>query len=337
MTDSPTEAAPEPVTATEAKDVAPPVASAGEPKGVETTHLERVTAALEGGKAESPAATDGKEKASPPVTTGDVKKADDLGPDDAETGTYPRTAQGRIRYLADQVKATKSENARLAESAKLSDQLVDFMEEKGIAPEELDNILKLTALIKGNDNEGALKVLAPIYRQLLDRTGNILPPDLEQQVKQGRMTRDTALELNRARAKAKDLETQRNTTAQRTEKASREAAWKNQVSEATQTASDWDKAKAVSDPDWHQKQPLVAKELKLLVQERVLQKGPAGYPTAKETVALAEQALKSVEEHLKQFRPTPQQRTVPQGDSTSPRSKAKPTSHMDAINQALAA
>jgi hypothetical protein len=322
VTDSSTEAAPAPVTATEAKDVASPAPSTGETKGVETSYLDRVTAALGEGKAESPAATDGKETKPPPVATGDVKKADELGPDD-DTGTYPRTAQGRIRHLADQVKTTKAENARLAESAKLSDQLVDFMEEKGIAPEELDNILKLTALIQGNDNEGALKVLAPIYRQLLDRTGNILPADLEQQVKQGKMTRDTALELNRARAKAKDLETQRSTTAKRTEAATREAAW--------------NQAKALSDPDWHQKQPLVAKELKLLVQERVLQKGPAGYPTAKETVALAEQALKSVEDHLKQFRPAPQQRTVPQGDSTSPRSKAKPTSYMDAINQALAA
>jgi hypothetical protein len=165
LTDSPTEAAQAAApAATEAKDVASPAPSTGETKGVETSYLDRVTAALGEGKAESPAATDGKETKPPPVATGDVKKADELGPDD-DTGTYPRTAQGRIRHLADQVKTTKAENARLAESAKLSDQLVDFMEEKGIAPEELDNILKLTALIKGNDNEGALKVLAPIYRR----------------------------------------------------------------------------------------------------------------------------------------------------------------------------
>lgn len=333
MADSSSEAVPA-GTPEKTSDVAPSAPSTGETKGVETSYLDRVTAALGEGSAESPAAGAGKENETPPGTTTETKKADDLGPDDSETGTYPRTAQGRIRYLNDQVKAKAADVERLSASAKLSEQLTDYMEQKGIAPDELENTLALTALIKSGNFEQALKVLDPIYRELHTRVGNVLPADLEQKVKLGHITRADALELNRARATAKNVAAQTTQERQRSEAKARATEHQATVASSSNAVSAWETAKAQSDPDWSRKQPLMEREVKVATQDWV--RANKRFPNAKEAVDIAETALKTVTAQIKSFAPAPAAKTVPQGDGTSPRSQAKPRSYMEAIDMALA-
>lgn len=309
-------------------------ASTEQPKGVETSLLDRVTDALKKGT-ESPAVKDGKATADPQATAQKVAPAKvdpkAVSPD-AETGKYPKTAEGRIRYLNDRTKELSGEVERLKPDAELAQKIMGYLDTNGIEPEELDNTLALTALIKRGEIEKAIKVIEPIYRSLLDRNGDILPADLQEKVRLGHMTKATAVELHKARTTAKNAaERERQTTA-KTVAEKQQTEHNTRVRTAASATSTWEQAKAAADPDWHLKQDAVAAEVELELRRL----GPEGYPrTAKEAVDLSEKALKTVEERLKKFAPKPQTRQMPTG-LTSPRAKTQPKSLMEAIDAALA-
>lgn len=313
-------------------DVKPaPEASTEQPKGVEATFLDRVTNALSKGT-ESPAVEDGKAKANPLETTKpDPAKVEPKAAPDAETGKYPKTAEGRIRYLNDRTKELSGEVERLKPDADLAQKIMGYLDTNGIQPEELDNTLALTALIKRGEYEQALKVLDPIYRELLARNGEILPADLQEKVRLGHMTKAVAQELHKSRTIAANAANREKQTVAKTEAERQQAAHNTRVRGAASATSAWEQAKEAADPDWHLKKNLVAKEVKLML----LELGPAGYPkTPTEAVNLSEKALKSVEEQLKQFAPRPQQRQMATG-TTSPRAKTQPKSLMEAIDAVL--
>lgn len=312
-------------------DVKPaPEASTEQPKGVEATLLDRVTNALTKGT-ESPAVTDGKAEAKPEPTKVDPAKVDPKAGPDAETGKYPKTAEGRIRFLNDRTKELSGEVERLKPDAELATQIMGYLDANGIAPEELDNTLALTALIKRGQYEQALGVLQPIYQDLLNRAGEVLPKELQEKVRLGHMTLADAKELQKARTKATNLEqaNKRETERQTTER--QQQQHQAMVQTAAQATSAWERQKEVADPDWHMKKDLVAQQVELELRRL----GSGGFPkTGKDAVDLSEKALKAVEERLKMFAPKPQQRQMATGP-TSPRAKTQPKSLMEAIDAVL--
>lgn len=314
-------------------DVKPaPEASTEQPKGVETTLLDRVTDVLKKGT-ESPTVTDGKAVADPLDTAKkvDPAKVDAKAGPDTETGKYPKTAEGRIRFLNDRTKELSGEVERLKPDADLAQKIMGYLDTNGIQPEELDNTLALTALIKRGDYEAALKVLDPIHRELLNRTGEILPADLQEKVRLGHMTRAVATELHKSRVKAQNAENREKQTTAKTAADRETQAHQTMVRTAASATSEWERAQAAADPDWHQKQDLVAEQVELELRRL----GPAGYPkTPQDAVGIAEKAKKAVEERLKKLAPKPQARQMPTG-LTSPRAKAQPKSLMEAVNAAL--
>jgi len=343
MTDSSSEAVPGESTPSET-DVKPSEASTEEidvsgqsspeeDKGVETTLLGAVTAALNKDDAEPPAAEDGKENASPPETTTEAKKVDEpeeLSEDDLKQ-LAPRT-QTRIRYLNDQVKGLNTQVEKQKEGVELSEQILGYMETNDISSEEFQNTLQLTTLIKNGEVEKALEVLNPVYRELLDRSGRILPDDLKEQVRLGKITEANARELHQSRATAKNATTRETQTRESGEKTRAEESWNAQLNLAQTTASEWDRAKAASDPDWHLKQQLVANELELELRRG----GRGAYPNTRGAVtALAEKALKAVDGRLKAFAPKPTPRDMPRGGAASSRSAPEPGSVLEAARAAV--
>jgi len=301
-------------------------------KGVETTLIDTVTAALNKGT-ESPAVTDGKAKANPLDATKDGKADEVVGPE-TETGKYPKTAQGRIRHLNDELKTYKASHAeleRVKPDAELGQNILGYLDKNGIQPDELDNVLAFTAMVKRGDYEAALRAIQPTYQALLDKTGEILPADLKEKVRLGHMTQAVATELHKSRTKAVNAENREKQTTAKTEAERQQTAHTTKVTSAARATSDWDRAQAATDPDWVQKQPYVAKEVELELRRL----GTAGYPkTAQEAVGIAEKARATVEAMFKTFAPRPQARQMTTG-ATSPRAKTQPKSLMEAVTAAL--
>lgn len=333
MTDSSSEAAAAPaIEPATVSDVNPaPDTSTEAPKGVEATLLDRVTSALEKGTG-SPAVETGKANAAPSDTT-PKDKPDEIEPN-AETGTYPKTAQGRIRYLNDRTKHLAGEVERLVPDAQVGRQVLEYIDTRGIKPEELDNILELAALTKSGRYDDALKVLTPIFTELQTRAGNVLPADLQQQVQLGHLTLTHAKELHKARTTVNNA-TQREEAERRTRaEQSAQARHAETVRTSASAADEWGRNKAVTDPDWSLKQDLVSAEVELRAR-RMAANGK--FPTAQETVGMLEESLKVVEGRLKTLAPKPTAVRTVTGAPASPRSQSRPTTLMAAIDQALAA
>lgn len=306
------------------------------PKGVETTLLDRVRSALGQPGSETSPISEGGSQNAPPKPAGSESQ-DELP---ADIQALSPKAQNRYRELVSQRKEAderaQAVEAELKPKAEKLDVILTYMERHRIEPQEFDNALEVTRLVKSGDFQKALEVLTPIYREVADRAGRILPADLQERVRLGYITKEDAEKLHQASTRAKNLESQTSEERQRNaeEAANREA--QRVVGLTTQTADDWAKAKASSDPDWHLKADAVAKEVELDLMRRQAARDPNWFPqTAKEVVERAEAALKVVEAQFKRIAPRPRAKTVATGQPASPRSAAAPKTLLDAVKGAL--
>lgn len=305
-------------------------------EGVETpSYFDAVEAALGKGKEASPTSEDGEEQAPKPDAQAPGAKADEGEPEELtedEIKSYPPNSQRRIRQLVAQRDDHQRQVESLRPRAEQWDTVTSYMRENGIQPAEFDNALEITRIINSGDFSRALQVLTPIYREVAARAGEILPKDLAEEVRLGRISEQHARELNRTRATAQNAQVREQRTREQSE-ATRNVERVTQIVNSNAQAVDvWAKAKAGSDPDWSEKQKDVAEALELELNRL----GPQGYPQTREAaIELAEKCLKVVEDRIKRYRPKPQARNAVTGQFASPKAKTKPTSYMDAIDQAL--
>lgn len=120
----------------------------------------------------------------------------------------------------------------------------NFMNEMGISPEEFVNGMNILAAVK-TDPAKARELLAPIWNQLSEFDGSVIPQDLRQRVAEGEMSEQAAKELAQLRVEKKlqehNARVSTTTQAQRTAKAKANAL------------ASWDHAKRKLDPDFHPK------------------------------------------------------------------------------------
>jgi hypothetical protein len=245
--------------------------------------------------------------------------------------------QERIRWLAAQkadltgkVEAATREVETYKPKAQEHDKLVGYLTRHGISSDEANNSLEITRLIKGGDYAGALKVMQPIYSELQRRAGEVLPPDLQEEVRLGHVPHDRALEISRARAKeAADAERNRAAETQRATEGQQQA-WKAHVAGVSKAADDWAKAKAGSDPDWDKKTAEVTELLKLDILEN-------GFPKSKEeAIQRSEKALERVNARWKSLRGVPVEiKAATGGGRASSTRDTPPKSALEAVNRAL--
>ena len=324
---------------TKTPDVNSPGESSASGSGVETpTLLQSVEAALnKSGKEASPASENGNEK----DKTGAQKPEDaaegdeDLKSDitEEEISKFSPRSQRRIRQLLAQRDDGFQERDSLRPRADNWDRVTAYMREHSIAPDELDNTIAITGLINSRQYDKALAALTPIYRELAQKAGELLPEDLKEKVRLGHISEPDARDLNKQRAAASAAAERETRNTERATADNERSATQAQINNATKAVDDWAKAKAGSDPDWNLKQKDVADQVKL----RILEGGLPKYPkTNEEAVAIAEDALKVVEERYKLLRPKPKPIQSPAtGQFVSPHSKAVPKSLSEAIDQAL--
>lgn len=305
------------------EDVNTAEGSSPEETGEKTSTFDAVQSALGVEAEESPTSTGDEAVVEP-------EAEDELSEEvsDEEMAAYPKNSQRRIRQLVEQKQEAAIELETLKPKADAADQIFGFMRENSIQPEELDNALNITRLVKQDPGE-ALRALTPIYQELAQRVGAILPPDLQEQVRLGYITEPHARELVKTRSDAALAEERRKSEDDRRESDARQT----QISTATNTANDWTASKLQTDPDWHLKQDLVTKEVELELRRA----GDAGYPKdSRATIELCERALATVEGNLKAFRAPPQPKDLVRDQASgNNRPAPEPKSSAEAIFAAL--
>jgi hypothetical protein len=306
-------------------------ASSTSSAGVEkASFLDAVEAALEPKKEVSPTSESGEEQAKPDAGAAETEEGDPAELTDQDLQSLSAKTQKRIRNLVAQRDEVTRELDALKPEAEQWRGVIRYMRDNSIEPQEFDNALAITSLINTGDYERALKVLTPIYRELAQRAGEILPNDLAEEVRLGRISEQHARELNRNRARAVIAEQRETRTREQT--SFERQSQRGMVDQAVRAVDDWAKGKAGSDPDWKEKHEYVAE----LVELELSRLGPQGFPqTRQAAIGIAEAALKKVEKQIKRFKPKLTEERHATGTSASPKAKAKPGSYMEAIDQAL--
>ena len=204
-----------------------------------------------------------------------------------------------------------------------------FLSKNKISHEEANTLFDIGAMMK-NDPMGALESLTPYYNQLLNATGQILSPELKEQVRQGYVTEQAAYELSRQRATNRNYESR--------DKQANDQRLQDEADQQKQTSIDIQGALAkleqswqTSDPDYSLKSTRVQERVKLMwfeaSQKNTMPK------TVDQAVRMAEKAKREVEVELRKYRPRKPVTSV-DGGSNGP-TKPQPQNTLDVIKQTL--
>lgn len=209
------------------------------------------------------------------------------------------------------------------------DGFVGFLNENRISEDEANELFNIGALMK-NDPVKALELITPHYNNLLHITGNVIPDDLQQQVAQGYITKDHALELSRHRASGQT--TQAISQERQQHQQQQEISRQQQTQASIQSAiADWEKKWSSSDPDYSTKKDRVLERVELTLV-RAARDGKLPQ-SVNEAVDIANQAKADVEAELKQFQTRKPVTTVDGGGSST--SMPEPNNTQDVIRRAL--
>lgn len=268
------------------------------------------------------------------------KPADE--PTEDELKLYPQKTQTRIRELVSRSKAAEQlvaertqEVEKLRPQAEQMDQLVSYMREHQIKPDDLNGSMQITALINTGRYDDALTALSPIINQLLTLTGRTLPPELQQDVETGYITPERAAELQRAKVAAQHASDREKQSQERQAVERSRAEGERITTLYGQSATAWENSKKTSDPDWSMKQPLVI-EMAEAEMRRMFATDPTSLPRdAKSVNQLLDGILAKVEKTIAPFRAPLKAINPTTGRPASAGSATKPTSVMDAVNKAL--
>ena len=209
-----------------------------------------------------------------------------------------------------QVNKELGEAKPLAERAKKLDQ---YLTETGITNTQFEDMLKIGALMN-TDPAKALEALRPYVEALESYQGLRLPDDLKKKLDDGVIDEETAKELAQARAR-KDVDS-------RTSQQRAELQLSNSIGEALVS---WETAKRKADPDFDKKYDLLLDRFNRLTQVSKEKRSPQN------SIALAEQAYKEVNEKLGVFIPKPAAKKVLTSTGASVQTKTEPETFEEAV------
>lgn len=322
-----------PVDASEVSAESSPAEQKGQQKG---DILSAVKAAMAPKKESSPgSANPGSEEATAETAAKDGSEAEDDSEDfsEEEKARLSQKAKRRFHKLAGEVTEFRNKVADLEPQAQQFQSMARFVGDAGLSVDEVNRGFDVMRNLK-QDPLRAFEQIKPIYEQLAQIVGEVLPADLHQAVNLGQITEAHARELARNRSVAalsqdrvQRVEQQRHRERQQTDVQGR---WNSAASATTE----WESSKAKSDPDWKLKQGRVIEliELDLLKRQKA---DPNFIPSTEDAVGMANAALAKVNEEMKQFRPKPKAvNTIT--DVASSRSTPAPKTMLEAAKQGLA-
>lgn len=263
---------------------------------------------------------------------GTSEEGDDDAISDEELDRLNRKTRRRVKRLLSVIEEKNDELTSIKPKAEAFDKVVSQVRDAGLEAGEVDWLLtKLGKNLKRNPAE-AYRQITPIYQRLQSMFGDVLPPDLEQQVKTGRITREAAQAVVRSQTQA-TLASQEAERVRQEQAAAEEARNTDaQVDRIRAAATEWEQRQIAADPDWKRKGPQVMEQIELELG-RFTRGG--GKLSVDKVAEIANTAKKMVDDRFKQFVPRPTEVKPVTGVSSSA-SHAKPTNAVEAAKLALA-
>lgn len=306
-----------------------------------------VLGALPGAEEESPTSEEpgSKDAKAADETPGETDKdakpaAEDPDKLTAEDRTAKEKTQARIQELLDDRKGLNEQVASLTKERDALKPEADgyrtiqaFMRDNGLSAQETGNAIRIAALMK-SDPRAALEALKPMMADLAKTSGDTLDGDLSEDVRLGRITQQRAAEIQRGRADAKlhQQREQRRTEEQQERDRQAEAdRLQKQVDGFKSLGNSLAAQRAQTDPDWKQKEPLVADKLKAEIATKGLPKDDD------ELRERFNRAVTEVTTYLSGIVPKPKPTAASPSSASSSTGSAKPapTSAHDAAMQAM--
>jgi hypothetical protein len=263
----------------------------------------------------------------PEAKAGEADKGPDLANDPSadELAAYNKRTRERIEQLLGQRNAYKAE-------AEVTQTLRNFLVTNDIAREDFQLTLDLAAAMRRGDFKSFLDGVGPYVQLATQALGITLPPDLQGEVQQGRVSFDAAAQMSRDRY-ARALAEQRATRVTQVASTQVTVAQQQHLSRSIeQTVSAWENGIRQSDPDYGRKEETVRNFLWAVVQER-------GAPQSPEhAVEIAKEAYSRANRTLQSFAPQRQPtRAVPSSiNRAASGARPEPRSLMEAAELGLA-
>lgn len=277
--------------------------------------------------------SDAEEESPEQEDEGTSEEEDDEEIPDEELVRLNKKTRRRVKRLLSVIDEKNGELAAIKPKAEAFDRVVEQVREAGLEASEVDWLLTKVGKSLKRDPAEAYRQLTPIYQRLQQMFGDVLPPELEQQVKTGQITRQAAQAIVRNQTNAA-LATQEAERVRKAEEAEDEARNTDaHVDRIRAAATEWEQRQIAADPDWQRKSPLVQEQIELELN-RLNRTG--GQITVETVAAIADKAKKLVDARFKQFAPKPTE-VRPVTGASSPAAQPKPTNAVEAAKLALAA
>lgn len=220
--------------------------------------------------------------------------------------------QAKLAEASEELKAAKPVVERMQK-------IENYCSRFNITEEQFAQALEMAALLN-NDPALARERLAPTWEALSRYSGEVLPPDLAQKVKDAVIDKETAQEVAKLRAQSQLSEKRQQITAQQAAEARQQAI--------SQAVVQWEQQKLVADPDYKNKAEEVADRFIALANQ-------APPRSTSEAVALADRALADVNKRRAARVQTPVNRPAINGKSVKPK-LAPPQTALEAAQRAAA-
>ncbi|SFT25551.1 hypothetical protein [Methylobacterium sp. yr668] len=170
-------------------------------------------------------------------------------PDNENYSDVPFNKHPRFRQLLSERNANKGDAEKYR-------QVDTFIRDNGMTAQEAADLLTVGAMAKTNPAK-AWELARPWVENLLKACGEVLSPDLQQAVQEGRMTQEAAYEVSRSRASVAAMEASRGFEERRRQ----EQSQTEHARSITTAAEDWETDRRARDPNYDTKLELIHREI----------------------------------------------------------------------------
>lgn len=224
-------------------------------------------------------------------------------PDNENYSDVPFNKHPRFRQLLSERNANKGDAEKYR-------QVDTFIRDNGMTAQEAADLLTVGAMAKTNPAK-AWELARPWVENLLKACGEVLSPELQQAVQEGRMTQEAAYEVSRSRASVAAMEASRGFEERRRQ----EQTQTEHARSITTAAEDWETDRRARDPNYDAKLEQIHREIAWRHHNGDVPKTPA------EVKAQLNDAYKAVNAALKPPATPP---AAAPGRQAPPRTATKP-------------
>lgn len=181
-----------------------------------------------------------------------VETTDEKTTDNDDYTDVPFHKHPRFQHLLREKKAAEVDAVRYRN-------VESFLERSNLAADEAADGLEIMGLAK-TDPVAAWERIKPWVEKVAVAAGVIMPPDLQEKVQQGVMTREAAVEVSKARAQVQSVQARQQLADQQAQTRAQREGQQAIISAATS----WEADRQAKDPNFAAKLPALQREIAYL-------------------------------------------------------------------------